>query len=107
MALKINWDTATVYDTENRCTYFMKRRFKDGTIMAFYSRSPWSRSEDQERGWVVIDPVNKVVLSQCETFYHGFSYGEYNDWIKEQKQLHSGYAGVIRDENGYVNKMTV
>ena len=77
--------------------YFLTLKFKDGCLLGFFSHSPCSTTRDQERGWVVIDPKKKEVISECETYYHGITGNDFRKWRKKQTEIH-GKGTLILDE---------
>jgi len=69
-------------------TYFLTNVFKDGSLLGFWSHSPWGYCKDQEKGWVVFNKELEMI-SYCETVSQGRSAGEdWRTWRKEQTKLH-------------------
>lgn len=91
----IDIDKATAYVPDgihqmgsSGTTVFFKSMFADGTILAWYSHSPWGRYTDGYQGWVVIDPRKKIIIDEVETKSMWMSSGEYRDWRKEMTKKH-------------------
>ncbi len=98
--LDIDIKDHTAYDPEACTSYFFRSEFEDGCILAWYSNSPMGMCSDQEQGWVVIDPKNKVVVAECETRSMGLATGEYRSWVKDIREEHGKTEKVFRYGNG-------
>ena len=82
--------------------YFFRSRFKDNTVLAFYTMNPGGHTEDQERGWAVLHLKKRAVLSGIDTYYYGpcNMRGEFAKWRKEQTEIHGPTKHVWRTEDG-------
>ena len=87
--------------TEKNCNnslIFLTHRFKTGHFLGFWSHSPCSTTQDQEKGWAVIDPDT---LKICETRSYGNWSGEFKEWRKQMSN-NFGKATILKDDCGEV-----
>lgn len=81
--------------------YFVKGRFKDGMYLTFYSHSPWGCTQDQIRGWAVIDARKHKIIDEINTYYFGNANQGWHDWRKKQKEIH---GTLTKLKNSYDNE---
>jgi hypothetical protein len=113
MSIKLNLQDSTAYDGSQNRVYFLRKQYKDGCFLGFYSDSPWGRVHDMEKGWAVVCSKNKM-KTQCEIkeTYETKSIGvsmnpprSFNRWKNEMKLLHGKYVNTLHDEQGELWKM--
>lgn len=79
---------------------FLKGKFADGFLLAFWSHSPCGCVRDQEQGYALIDCDTQEIINQCETVTIGMPAGEdFRSWLKEQKEEH-GKLKYFTDGHG-------
>jgi len=98
--VEIDWKEKTAHDPKKKELYFFRSQYEDGCIKAFYSHSPWLRTGNMQKGWVIIDPKRSVVISRVETRSMGSPTGEGRKWFREQRKLHGKTIKVFRDDFG-------
>ena len=97
-ALKINMKDKTAYRVGT--TYFMRSRFADDCILAFYFDKPCGNRNDMDTGWVVIDPNKNEIVNECATKICGSATGEYRRWIIGIRADHGKTVEVFRNGCG-------
>lgn len=75
--------------------FFITHRFKSGHFLGFWSHSPCSTTQNQERGWVVISPDNLKVVDKCTTAGLG-KVGRIKPWRKNLRHKF-GKATILHD----------
>lgn len=75
--------------------YFPKAEFKNGFILAFWSHSPRGCCYNQDRGYIIYDPIKKDIEDSIQVF-DGYSTGDYKDWIKDAKELYGKLKYYVR-----------
>ena len=81
-------------------TYFLRSVFADGTILGFYSHTPAGNCYDQQQGWVIIDPKNKLIIEMQATKTWGEATGEYREWMSVMRQWHGKTVKTFRGDDG-------
>ena len=74
--------------------YFIKKKYMDGSFLAFWTDSPWGRVHDQDRGWVVIKPTKSgqgVIVDRIQTYDFGPTGEDYRGFLVRNKEEHGGY----------------
>lgn len=79
---KLDLNDQTFYDTNTGLHIFLTARFKTGHFLGFWSHSPWGTCQDQEKGWVVINPETLEITDMHETRSMGMSMGGFSKWRK-------------------------
>lgn len=64
---------------------FLTGRLATGHFIGFWSHSPWSTTENQEKGWAIIDPEKMEIIDTCETRSSGNWCGDFRAWRKKIK----------------------
>ena len=100
MRVKVNRkDLTAVYSAKKPWggfrVFFIKKRYNDGSYLAFWSDAPWGRTRDQDKGWVVIKvPKGRQygeVIDYVQTFDFGPTGEDYRGFLARNKEEHGGY----------------
>lgn len=78
---------------------FLTKVFKDGTLMGFWSHSPWGTCHDKEQGWALVNPETMTILDSFATLEDGVRQGGFKDWFADLKVDH-GKANFLVNEWG-------
>ena len=82
--------------TDFHKTLFLTHVFKDGSLLAFWSHSPWGTCNDQEQGTILLSSDLEEIDS-IATRMHGESQGGFKQWRANVKEMKGG-AKKIADE---------
>lgn len=80
-------------------TFFLTHKFANGFYLGFFSDAPWGRQHNQERGWVIIDPVSNTIIDVCETYYWGSTGADFKGWLKGYKEKY-GKTELLKNKWG-------
>lgn len=81
-------------------TFFITKRYNDGAYLAFWSDSPWGRTRNQDKGWVIIEVPKGKQIGEIKDFVQTYDFGStsgdyeedsYADFMKRNKKEHKGY----------------
>lgn len=79
---------------------FLIKQFTDGTLLGFWTCSPWGRVQDQDRGWATVNIKTGLIRSRMQTYNFGPTRGDYKKWLKKRKELHGNTKRTFRDYPG-------
>lgn len=105
--VRIDMKELTAYNREGGTfgrgrMYFFRHWLRDGTVLAFYSDSPWGRVHDMEKGWAVIDLKKRAIVDEIQSRVMGESTGETRMWMKQVKRRHGRIKEPVRNEWGEI-----
>ena len=73
--------------TSDNVVVFLQKELADGSLLGWFSHSPWGLQMDQEQGWVLLSPDFEVIDSVA-TVAMGRHTGEGREWFRRVKEQH-------------------